>query len=339
VLSVRVLRCETPCALLQSVLAEEPFADGFWVALQARSEILLTGVSAQGARALRIPGLPSTLPVLRSPAAATAPTVVSFLEALKSYPGRTIAVAPVPTSIPWPVLLGASASGEILPMHGAHVLKVMAAAAVQFGHLVTLARLARLNGVLCAQAQTLEPWLVAEDDRIAAASPEAWRVVESLWRSESLDLKADYARLPVALSSVTGLDLPVHIGKTQARMAATAADFLPNLHTITFSRADQPGLDLGLLTPTERKILSLVLAGMSNRAIAEHLGRSVATAQNHVHAILAKLQASDRRELLIRAGRCAQPEPRQIPGLEVVDAGPIPIRKPVRDTAQKSDSA
>jgi DNA-binding CsgD family transcriptional regulator len=155
-----------------------------------------------------------------------------------------------------------------------------------------------------------------------------------------MDLKSGYARLPIALSSATGLDLPLRLpGKTSARMATTTTDFLPPLLTVTFSRSDRPGLAIEKLTGTERKVLSLVLEGMSNRAISEHLGRSIATTQNHVHAILAKLQAGDRRELLIRANHSLRPEPQPVPGLQPMEALPLPPRKLVHSPHQKSESA
>jgi DNA-binding CsgD family transcriptional regulator len=332
VLSLRVLRSESPRALLERIIAEEPFADAYWVGVQTRAGILVTGVTIRSVHILRIPGLPSTLPVLRSPAAATAHSVAPFLEAMMAQtPWRTIAVAPVPTSVPCPIMIGACASGEMLPLYSAGILKLLAETAAVLGHLLALARLARLNEALTAQSQALKPWLIAEDDRILSASPEAWRTVETLWRQESLDLKSDFARLPIGLCSTIGLDLPIQLGKTSARIAIRKAAFIPDLLTFTFSLPGQPGLDLEKLTATEHKILSLVLEGLSNRAIAEHLGRSIATIQNHVHAILAKLNAGDRRQLLLRAGRGIT-RPITVPPLEPVsNLGPPPIlRKPFK---------
>ena len=48
------------------------------------------------------------------------------------------------------------------------------------------------------------------------------------------------------------------------------------------------------LTVREREIVELIGAGLSNKGIARHLGIGMATAKNHVHNILAKLQVEHR---------------------------------------------
>jgi len=50
------------------------------------------------------------------------------------------------------------------------------------------------------------------------------------------------------------------------------------------------------LTPREREVLSLIGQGYSNQRIAEHLIIECGTVKNHVHNILKKLNASNRRE-------------------------------------------
>jgi two-component system, NarL family, nitrate/nitrite response regulator NarL len=54
------------------------------------------------------------------------------------------------------------------------------------------------------------------------------------------------------------------------------------------------------LTNRERDVLRLLGRRMSNKEIARQLGLSPATVKNHVHAILTKLSASSRREVLTR---------------------------------------
>jgi len=313
------------------VLREEAFADGFWTALQSRSGILVTSVTAQGPRVLRIAGLPSALPALRGAAAASAPSVASFVQVIDRGSRGTVAVAPVSTFAPWPVMLGVTASDDLLSVTPATgVLKLVTATAAVFGHLLSLERLTRLKSALVSQTQAMAPWLISEDDAIAAASPEAWRVVENLWRQESsVDLHSDFPRLPLALSSAAGLDLPIQLPGIHATTSLTQTDLLPPLLTITFSQSNRPGLDLDKLTEAERRVASLVLEGMSNREISDRLGRSILTIQNHVHSILGKLEASDRRELLLRVCHAAHPIPAR---LEPVDIGPAPVRhlkKPV----------
>lgn len=56
------------------------------------------------------------------------------------------------------------------------------------------------------------------------------------------------------------------------------------------------------LTPREREIAAMVVAGMSNKALARRLGIRVATAKNHVHNILQKLHATDRSQIRARLG-------------------------------------
>jgi DNA-binding NarL/FixJ family response regulator len=54
------------------------------------------------------------------------------------------------------------------------------------------------------------------------------------------------------------------------------------------------------LTTRELEVLNLVAAGLSNGQIAERLFLSQKTVRNHVHAVLTKLQASDRAEAIVR---------------------------------------
>lgn len=50
------------------------------------------------------------------------------------------------------------------------------------------------------------------------------------------------------------------------------------------------------LTPRERAILMLVAEGRRNRQIAEALGISEATVENHLHRIFSKLDVTNRTE-------------------------------------------
>jgi DNA-binding NarL/FixJ family response regulator len=56
-----------------------------------------------------------------------------------------------------------------------------------------------------------------------------------------------------------------------------------------------------MLTEREREVLDLIAAGRSNAQIAAELYLAPKTVRNNVSAILAKLQATDRAEVIIRA--------------------------------------
>ena len=50
------------------------------------------------------------------------------------------------------------------------------------------------------------------------------------------------------------------------------------------------------LTAREREILKMIARGLSNKAISQHLGVSLATTKNHVHNLLQKLHVTRRGE-------------------------------------------
>ncbi|HEC34006.1 MAG TPA: response regulator transcription factor [Chloroflexi bacterium] len=60
---------------------------------------------------------------------------------------------------------------------------------------------------------------------------------------------------------------------------------------------------LSPLSPREMEILRLVVAGMSNKEIAYHLGISHQTVKNHITAVLSKLGVADRTQAAVYALR------------------------------------
>jgi len=58
-----------------------------------------------------------------------------------------------------------------------------------------------------------------------------------------------------------------------------------------------------LLTPRETEVLALLAEGLSNKAIARHLGISVHTAKFHVPALIDKLDAVGRTDAVAHAAR------------------------------------
>ncbi|GED99983.1 hypothetical protein nbrc107696_04300 [Gordonia spumicola] len=57
------------------------------------------------------------------------------------------------------------------------------------------------------------------------------------------------------------------------------------------------------LTSREQDVLGLIAAGLSNAAVAEHLGIGVYTVKDHVKRLLVKLDASTRFEAVVNARR------------------------------------
>lgn len=65
----------------------------------------------------------------------------------------------------------------------------------------------------------------------------------------------------------------------------------------------QPAQPFPELTEREREVLDLLATGASNLTIARQLGLTTKTVANHVSNILAKLQAVDRADAIVRARR------------------------------------
>jgi predicted ATPase/DNA-binding CsgD family transcriptional regulator len=79
----------------------------------------------------------------------------------------------------------------------------------------------------------------------------------------------------------------------------------------------------GILTPREREIVTLIVAGRSNKAIASELFISPATAARHVANILAKLGFSSRAQIAAwAAGQAGQAGPGEPAGENPPAAGP-----------------
>ena len=64
---------------------------------------------------------------------------------------------------------------------------------------------------------------------------------------------------------------------------------------------DDPAPALGRLTPRQREVLVLIAQGMSNAEIETQLGIRRATCRSHITALLARLGARDRAQLVIAA--------------------------------------
>ncbi len=86
-------------------------------------------------------------------------------------------------------------------------------------------------------------------------------------------------------------------------------NLLASRHAITMAnrrpvkQAKDPADPLAVLTPQERKILSLIGEGLTNRQIAERLFLVEKTVRNHVTRMLAKLGVERRTQAALLAAR------------------------------------
>ena len=64
---------------------------------------------------------------------------------------------------------------------------------------------------------------------------------------------------------------------------------------------DGAGPDLSCLTPRQRDVADLIIKGLPNKSIASHLGISLATVKDHVHAILTRLDIPSRAALIAKS--------------------------------------
>jgi two-component system nitrate/nitrite response regulator NarL len=112
--------------------------------------------------------------------------------------------------------------------------------------------------------------IVALSDRIPAAAPAG-----------VLPRDVDAARLDLALRAVAGGLL------VRAPGARERTGFAP-------AHEESP------LTPRETEILTLIGQGMSNKAVARHLGISVHTVKFHLEALFDRLGATNRAEAVAK---------------------------------------
>lgn len=78
------------------------------------------------------------------------------------------------------------------------------------------------------------------------------------------------------------------------RAAATA----PRLHALPNMNAEAEGVLRAPLTPAEKRVLDLVLAGLADKEIASVLDRAVPTVKHQVSAILQKYRVPSRARLM-----------------------------------------
>jgi DNA-binding NarL/FixJ family response regulator len=137
---------------------------------------------------------------------------------------------------------------------------------------------------------------------ITAASPEVGVLVLTMGEDDGTVLAAlragarGYLRKGAEQDEIVRAVTTVHGGGVVfgASLAARIAEVLSPAAT----RAERPFPEL---TERETEVLDLIAAGRSNGQIAQTLFLSPKTIRNNITSILAKLQATDRSEVIVRA--------------------------------------
>jgi DNA-binding CsgD family transcriptional regulator len=94
--------------------------------------------------------------------------------------------------------------------------------------------------------------------------------------------------------------------------------------------ARRPAFGWGSLTPTELKVIDLVVTGLTNRQIAERLFVSRRTVATHLEHVFQKLGHANRVELAADAGRRAATEPAPRTAPRAPGSAPTSRRRPPR---------
>ncbi|MFJ7416047.1 response regulator transcription factor [Streptomyces sp. NPDC098077] len=142
-------------------------------------------------------------------------------------------------------------------------------------------------------------------------------------RPQRLPLSLQWACLPPGLGPPFGADrardCPFDHGGKETRMAARISErtrLLTGQQTervengttrapqgrVTADRRGEPASEkslLGALTPRQLEVLVLLTEGMTNRRIARALGITEKTVKNHMQAIFARLNVSDRTQAAV----------------------------------------
>jgi DNA-binding NarL/FixJ family response regulator len=149
----------------------------------------------------------------------------------------------------------------------------------------------------------LDLYLGPDEDTLGAAraARESFADVRFILVSASLDWDAVTASRSAGASGYLPKDLPI-----EDMLAAIRALADPNLGRMTFTDKTFARTAGGTLvaraglTRRENEVLFEMVGGRSNRDIASRLGVSVTTVNKHVHAILTKLNAKTRAQVIAR---------------------------------------
>ena len=95
----------------------------------------------------------------------------------------------------------------------------------------------------------------------------------------------------------------VHEGEVWLDRAMVANVFSEKLRAREIGKRDPEAAKIATLTEREREVVALVGEGLRNKQIADRLFISEGTVRNHLTTVFAKLEVSDRFELLMYAYR------------------------------------
>lgn len=164
----------------------------------------------------------------------------------------------------------------------------------------------------CAQVAELTPDVVLMDlglpdgsgidatRQVRDAHPDVRVLVMTMSSQDDAVVAAMRAGARGFVVKGTGRDELIHAVRT---VAAGGAVFSPTVADRLGAFFDSPasGPAFPQLSEREREVLELLARGFDNRRIARELFLSDKTVRNHVSNIMAKLEAADRSEMIVRA--------------------------------------
>ena len=96
----------------------------------------------------------------------------------------------------------------------------------------------------------------------------------------------------------------VHVGEVWIERSMIATLLIGQMRTQELISQNPETKRIAALSPRERQVIQAIGRGLKNSQIAEQLFLSETTVRHHLTSIYAKLEVSDRLELLVFAHRC-----------------------------------
>ena len=134
--------------------------------------------------------------------------------------------------------------------------------------------------------------------KIVAARPATRVLVVSLYQDDgSVDAALRAGARGYVVKDAPAEEVVAAVQAVASGSAVIGASLADRLTDMVHGRDGQlPEEDFPSLTTRERQILGLVAKGLTNSAIAERLGLSGKTVANYVSVVLAKIEATDRKD-------------------------------------------